>query len=409
MTVASPFTPIHALKSRYNWGLYVKRALIVAVVLALGPYARTAFYEFPEPTPFSGPAFYNPYGNLSGPWQRANLHAHGRPWWGFTTGKQTSTEVAEAYRRAGYSVPGVSDYQHIAASAGTRTIPLYEHGYNLGKRHQLAVGARRVLWFDFPFGQSLHQQQLIIDLLRERSDLVAIAHPEGREAYSLDEMRRLTGYQLIELVNGPFVADTEWDAALSAGRPVWLLANDDNHDLNDLPRFGTAWNMIAAPSSETADVVHALRHGRSYGVVRLEEITPEGRTDLSSVTFEDGTLTVTCVGNPSTIVFVGQNGHQRARIPDTLSASYTFTKDDPYIRAVVYTPHTTIFLNPIFRYDGVRMPAPAARMDVFTTWTLRAAGVLGTGLFVFLVTRRRTAPAPARERRVVGEADENPA
>jgi hypothetical protein len=383
----------------------VKRVFVLLGLLVVLPYARTAVYEFPEPRPFAGSVFFNPYRELTGVWQRANLHAHGQPWWGFTNGEHTADEVVAAYRRQGYSVAGVSDYQHIAASGGADTLPLYEHGYNLGKRHQLGVGARQVVWFDFPLAQTRSQQQFIIDLVGGSADLVALAHPEGRDAYSLEDMQRLTGYQLLEVVNGPFIADKAWDAALSAGRPVWALANDDNHDLNERGRFTVAWNMIDARSASTADIVEALRAGRSYAVLRTDEIPTADETSVTSLAFRDGTLTVSLAGAPSIVAFFGQNGEQRQSVRNVTSASYTFDRRDTYIRAVVYSPRAIMFLNPVFRYDGVRIPAPAAQIDTLATWTMRAS-VVGAVLALALLLRRRSRIGHLAGRRRPSSADD---
>ncbi|MGC4081270.1 MAG: hypothetical protein QM736_03930 [Vicinamibacterales bacterium] len=144
------------------------------------------------------------------------------------------------------------------------TLPLYEHGFNVGKTHQLAIGAHAVEWFDFPLWQTLSNQQYMIDRVKRRAELVSLNHPSSRGAYDADDMRRLTGYQMIEIVNGPFTAEDVWDAALSAGRAVWAVANDDTHDLRDERRRAAGWNMIDAASPSEADIIAALRGGRSY-------------------------------------------------------------------------------------------------------------------------------------------------
>src|SRR3954470_13978528 len=141
----------------------MSRAAVVVAALALAPYAWGPVYRFPESFPFSGTHLWNPYESLAGTWQRANLHAHGRAWSGLTTGEQSDEAVAQRYSELGYSVPGVSDYQHIAAFDGVDTMPLYEHGFNAGKNHQLAIGAHAVEWFDFPLWQSISNQQYVID------------------------------------------------------------------------------------------------------------------------------------------------------------------------------------------------------------------------------------------------------
>ena len=386
----------------------MKTALLLVAALLVLPYARTAVYDFPEPRAFSGPVWFNPYERLTGSWQRTNLHAHGRPWAGLTTGEQTAEELVRAYRGIGYAMPGISDYQHIAAQSGVDTMPIYEHGYNLGKRHQLAVGAHRVVWFDFPLWQSIGQQQLIIDLVRGHTDLVAIAHPEGRDAYSTADMQRLTGYHLLEVVNGPFVGTRTWDSALSSGRAVWALANDDNHDLHQGRRFGTAWNMIDAPAATSSELVSALRVGRSYAVLREDndDLQPK-RPVLTSVTFEGTRLRVSCDCEPSSFEFIGQNGIQKKIVHRVTSAEYAVTDNDTYIRTVVQGPQATMFLNPILRYDGKALPAPAAHMDVTSTWAMRASVVGASAALVWLL-RRRSLAATSKSS-VVGEADRNPA
>src|SRR6266550_5820972 len=114
--------------------MILKRGLVLLAVLVALPYARGPLYRFPTPTVFSGPAFLNPYAGASAAWYRVNLHAHGRAWNGFTNGRQSAEEIVAAYHQRGYTIAGVSDYQHIAALDGVDTIPVYEHGYNLGKR-----------------------------------------------------------------------------------------------------------------------------------------------------------------------------------------------------------------------------------------------------------------------------------
>ena len=139
--------------------LILKRVAAIVFLAAAIPYALAPVYRFPFPRSFGGPALWNPYAHLAGSWQRANLHAHGYAWSGLTNGTHTDDEVVAAYRQRGYSVAGVSDYQWIAARHGAPTLPLYEHGYNISKEHQLAIGAERVEWLDFPFWTWLNQKQ----------------------------------------------------------------------------------------------------------------------------------------------------------------------------------------------------------------------------------------------------------
>jgi len=371
----------------------LKQALVALAIAIALPYGCAPLYRFPDPVPFAGSAFLNPYSNLRGTWQRANLHAHSRQWWGLTNGNQSADEVVRTYRAMGYSVAGVSDYHRIAALEGVPTIPLYEHGYNVMKRHQLAIGARRVDWFDFPLWQTLSNRQMVIDRVGRTADLVALNHPPSRDGYSTDDLRWLRGYQLLEIVNGPHRSEDSWDAALSSGHAVWALANDDTHDLADPARTAMAWNMIDAASPSTRDVVDALRAGRTYAVSRTSETTSGVQTVIAGIEFSDGTLLVTCAGEPSTFNFVGQDGVIRKTVKNAMSASYAFTGDDTYIRTVIESPRALLYLNPVLRYDGMRLPAPSASVNVTGTW-LQRAGLPIVAVALVVMYRRRRAGVP---------------
>lgn len=387
------------------WWMLKRTAFVLAVVVVL-PYACGPLYRFPAPAPFVGSRLLNPYTNLGASWQRANLHAHGRAWSGLTNGRRQSDEqIVRAYHSFGYSVAGVSDYHHIAALEGVQTLPIYEHGYNLGKRHQLAIGAREVSWFDFPLGQTLSQQQFVIDRVAATADLVAIAHPSSRDGYTPGDLAQLTRYHLIEVVNGPFLFEEAWDAALSAGRAVWALGNDDTHDLADPKRTAMAWTMINAASPSLPDIVEALGAGRAYAVSRTNEIASTIDTSLGSVTVDDGTLEVTTVGERSTFTFVGQNGVVRKTVKEATSASYTFGRDDTYIRTVIRSPRTAMYLNPVLRYDGDQLQAPAATLNVSATWLFRGSLVFAATALVWLYRERRRPFLASPRRPVLAPAD----
>jgi hypothetical protein len=374
----------------------LKHALLALALLIALPYGWAPMFEFPEPAPFSGGHFLNPYDNLVPTWQRANLHAHGRAWGGLTSGRQPDDVVADTYRQMGYSVPGISDYHHIAAFDGVQTLPIYEHGYNIRKAHQLAIGARSVDWFDFPLWQSLSHRQLVINRVAATADLVALAHPNSRNAYSDEDLRALTGYQLLEVVNGTHRSEEPWDTALSSGRAVWALANDDTHDLDDPERTAVAWNMVNAATPSTADIVQALRSGRAYAVLSLRGRRATVDAALSDVQFSDGTLVVTTTGAPSTINFIGQGGALRKTVENTTTASYTFESRDTYIRPVIESPQVTILLNPVVRHDGVGPRTMAATVNTPATWLQRGLFALGLTLLLYVKRRARsTEAAPA--------------
>ncbi len=365
--------------------LLLKRAAALFIVAAALPYLVAPAYRFPPPQRFRGERLWNPYAQLSGTWQLANLHAHGRSWGGVTNGRQPNAEVVSAYERRGYTVAGISNYQQIPAANDGRTMAIYEHGYNLTKRHQLGIGAQRVDWFDLPLWHALSDTQHVIERLRQTVDLVAVAHPWTVE---VDIFSRLTGYHLLELVSGPFWADAHWDAALSSGHPVWAIANDDTHDVNDARRMFVAWTMIDAPTARPADVVAALRAGRMYAVS-----TPKGRpaqpeAALKRFDLNGTTIDVESVGAPATYAFIGQDGAVRKEVEWTNSASYSLVPDDSYIRTEIRTPNQVMFLNPVIRHDGAALALPEVTVSVARTWARRLLVLASSSAFAFVLWRR---------------------
>lgn len=394
-------------QSSRAWRLAGRAALALLLLLGL-PYAFGPIYRFPEAEPFSGGQLWNPYAHRRGEWLRANLHAHGTAWRGLTNGQQPSTEVAQRYRDLGYAVPGVSNYQEIVAHDGVNTLPLYEHGFNIDKRHQLAVGAHAVDWFDFPLWQAMSHRQYVIDRVKRKAELVALNHPTTRDAYTDDTLRSLTGYDLVEVVNGPFTAEVVWDEALSSGHPVWVMANDDSHDIDDPNRTAKAWNMIDARSSSTADVVDALRSGRSYAVLRTGALDSSSITTLGSVQVSERTVTVRLAGAPATITFISDEGRVCKVVKDTTVADYTLSDVDSYVRTVIESPQTILFLNPVVRWDGRTLPAPSATVDAALTWTYRGTLLLGGLLFVARARLRQAVSRTAEIRGYAGQLHEGP-
>lgn len=376
---------------------FMKWAALVVIGVPLGiavaPYAMCPVYRFPAPAPFSGAAFYDPYANrpAGSQWRTANFHAHGRAWGGLTEGRQTDSAIVHHYYNdLGYDVAGVSDYQQIDRHrTDSSFVPTYEHGVNALKTHLLGINARHVVWFDFPLPQSRSEKQYIIDRVGAGASLVALAHPALRGGYSREDLSVLTHYQLFEVLNHFVVSDSLWDVALSTGHAVWAIGSDDSHNIMDAGQTGAMWTEILSPSTRAADVVEALKAGRTYAVAghgARSDAHPE------QIAVNGDTLTVTCDIPVSRIDFIGQQGHLLSRAFGTKSASYVIQAGDPYVRTVIATPHTIMFLNPIVRYDGHQVARPVAVLDVPRTWALRSSILVTALMLIWLaVVRRRFA------------------
>ncbi len=89
------------------------------------------------------------------------------------------------------------------------------------------------MWKDYPLFQTIHNKQHIINLLKKSSELVYIAHPKLWNGYPIEEIELLSNYDGIEVLNNYGKSIKHWDAALSPGKYVTILGNDDAHDVSN--------------------------------------------------------------------------------------------------------------------------------------------------------------------------------
>lgn len=364
--------------------------LCLLVVLAI-PYGLCPIYDFPDPHPFHGDHWYNPYEDLDGIWLKANFHAHSRSWLGATDGRDPVEDVIEHYDRIGYDIISLSNYMSIARldTLNANYIPVYEHGYNIGKTHQLAMGAERVVWADFVFGQNIHHKQNIIKRLNKHSESVVLAHPRMQNSYKGRELARLTDYHLFEVLNHYTNSEALWDTLLSSGRIAWILGNDDTHDISRPKETGRRWTLINALSPERDAVYKALRKGRTIGIDGWQG---QIENRLTRLRVQNDTLNVECERPAKEIVFIGQHGRERFITTDTRIAKLPLRADDRYIRTRILGETTVMLLNPIIRYDGRHLPESSSRRNETRTWAKRIiyGFVIATGLvFGMKLSRRR--------------------
>lgn len=386
----------------------VLRGVGVVALPLLSWHLCTRVWDFPAPSPFRGPSLYDPYRGADfgpGSFVRANFHAHARSWGGLTAGKGIETrELRDAYARLGYDVAQVSDYMAIRlrGEGPGAWIPAYEHGYGVTKTHHLCLGASRVDWAEFPLFQTVQHKQTVLDRLRRSAEAVAIVHPH-HWGYSLEDLRLLSGYHLLEVASSlPGDATPYWDAALSAGHPAFLLADDDSHGLEDAERFGRCVTFVGAPASDGAAILAALKAGRAWGVKLSHEAgeTPETRIarlrDLPrpvAFSVDGGLLRVALSAPAPDIRFVGQGGKVLGSAVGAASAEYRIAEDDTYVRVEVrFGGETRIYLNPVFRYAGedpTRNPVPPERVSL--SRLLRIAAFLPLLTLAWLLLPHRLA------------------
>ncbi len=369
-------------------------------------YFLVPVYDFPLPRPFAGEKFYNPYQGMDSTyWRKANFHFHARAWAGLTSGRHNTTDAFyNTYKALGYDAPQISNYQSIEESFKDSSfyIPVYEHGFGIRKKHQILIGAHKVLWLDYSLTQNLSHKQHMINLLRPDNDIVAIAHPDWEGGYSLNDMQHLTNYDLVEALDRNWRSIPHWDAALSAGKAVYILADDDAHNLSNPYEIQRICTYINSPENKGTALIKALKAGMSFGAEIFmghnESFSQKAEyarsiPRVNSVDVRGDTLWVSVSGKPLKITFIGQQGEPKKIVRLANKAWYKFKPEDTYIRTeIVFLkyymfpavgPGTIFYLNPVFRYNGTIPSNPlAAEINQPRTWILR---ILGFGSMVAIV------------------------
>lgn len=368
-------------------------------------------YSFPEPVVFRGEKLYNPYQGMdSTKWKKANFHLHTRRLFGLTAGSENTVQVADSfYKYFDYGISGISDYMRINDSNAhdKSYIPVYEHGYMFNKTHQIVINAKRTCWKDFLFHQTLNDKQYIIDCLKkDTSTLVVIVHPKLRHAYRNSDFRYLGNYDCMEVANSRSTFIKYYDPALSAGHKVFIMADDDAHNLSDISEGAHSFNVINGDTDKNS-VVSALKTGKSYGVrfnVQPYKTNYQKREALrklpviKEVSIRNDTLFVRTDLKVDTVRYIGQNGVLKKMSTNTVKSNYKFSKDDTYIRTeIVCTDGTIYYLNPVFRYHGSRLPVNVPAVNNAETAGSRISFTLILLLMLFISRRRPVKlPHPAR-------------
>lgn len=336
-------------------------------------YATTTIYEFEKPKPFWGNQWHNPYQVLDSTRIKANFHAHSCAWKSVTYGSNSAEKLTTCYKEKKYGIAAISNYFCID-TVGKRNnplyVPVYEHGLNIFKSHCLVLNAKKVSYYDYFLFQSTSHQQKVIEQIKSLNGIVAIAHPKFCGGRSLDDMKCLMHYDLIEVLNHFRISDGYWDEALSAGRLAYLVANDDSHSA-DKDEMERAWTVIFSQEKNRKSALKALLAGKAVGVY-TEYNTCENTFEKCQLS--NDTIKVNFAIPADTIFFIGQGGSVKHAVVKSDHASYKLKASDTYIRIVAKNNESKIYLNPIIRYNG-KIPLNSLRVPkekMLQTWLFRA-------------------------------------
>lgn len=364
------------------------------VWLFVSQYLLCARFNFEESAPFEGTKIYNPYDSIdANNWLKCNFHAHARAWNGVTNGHGTATEIHEAYEKLRYQVHCVSNYHYIdTTNAGDKHyIPAYEHGYNVRKTHQLVLGSYRVQWLDYLFPQTLHNKQHILQQLGDSNSVVILNHPGLRNGYEAEDFSSLSGYQCMEVLNPSVISTKEWDGALSSGKRVFIVGNDDIHNVLTKEQLGRMCTFVNVKTEGNSNVLAALKTGRSYGVAMGEGQPIESIPSLLNLHVLNDTITLKMSDKAHEITVTGQDGKLLESFRNTDYIQYRINQQDHYARITCsYDNGTTIYLNPVFYVPENGYTEAAIYEDVKETAFFRTMGVMI--LFLWLLIIWRTLP-----------------
>lgn len=382
--------------------LYLISGFITLVILTS---IFVPYYSFDEPKPFSGSYYNNPYHNMNpNNWIQANFHAHTRQFGGLTNGRVNTNEMVDGvYKALGFDHVGLSDYNTINYfdSVNPSFIPAYEHGYGIFKIHQLCIGAKKVRKLDFFAFQNLSMKQHTLNRLEKQTRLAIPAHPSFvKKGYLVEDMKYLSNYKLMEVLNGFRISTAHWDTALSNGHLVYLIGNDDSHDVTDITDVATRFTMINAAENEADQLLLALENGNAVGVdfpikrdESLEQKVKRLKKDLpyiKQVELNGDTLSISASKQISKAKFIGQEGKELNSQKNVTTASYVIRPEDRYVRTELYFKNgTTLYLNPITRHEtGDVVKQRLDHINWFKTIMLWSAYAFVIAIVSYLIVKK---------------------
>ena len=390
------------MKKFFRYLLYLVAAF-VGFLLAMNLFVPV--YVFDEPQPFHGDYLLNPYQDIDSTyWKCCNFHGHTRQYGGVTNGRANGNIIYDSmYRTFGYDHVGISDYNKVNGYEEGKDpgfIPGYEHGYNVWKTHQVCLGTKKVRRIDYFFYQTLSHKQHMLNKLGEQNRVVAIAHPSFVEgSYNVRDMKYLSNYKLLEVLNGFVNSPEHWDMALSNGHLVYLIADDDTHDVLKVNDIALKITYLNVKDNEANQLYDALLSGKAVGVAfkldreeAMDDKVARFKRDipyLNSARLSGDDYTVNVTKPIRKAEFIGQGGlvlkEERHDNVDTIyTASYQIQPEDQYVRTVLtFFDGTTMWLNPVTRHENANITKQ--RLDHISYWWTAALWGIYIGIILLIL------------------------
>ena len=354
---------------------FLAKAIVSLLMVALLAIVMTSFslvYDFQKPTPFSGNDIFNPYRNLDTAhcWKRANFHTHTRVDGLLNECDYTPEQTLEFYDQLGYDIVTFSNHNALTShpTDSSLQVNLYEHGYNLCKFHKLVFGSSRVWHFDNLLPIFASQKQFQIEQLKQQGDIIVLNHPLRTNSLSNNQLEKIGGYNIIELDSGKSTENSYWDAALSAGRYSFGIANDDLHHPDRTRAIAIRCNLLCTPTAEYNDIRTTLLDGcyysmrvPDYGDGDWEQKREQNRhlPYIRNIGLNDNNIFITLSEAADSIKVTGQGHRTLAVAYNTDSLGYAMAPTESYGRFTAYFAEgEVIYSNPFARYDSNSSDSP---------------------------------------------------
>ena len=201
------------------------------------------------------------------------------------------------------------------------------------------------------------------------------AHASFTSGYKVNDMKLLSNYRLLEVLNPYGNSFEHWDMALSNGHRVYALGNDDTHIIHKASEVCREMTMINTPDLDPEHVYQALDKGLCYAVdfdnffhfpMTLEQKVEQARNlpYLTQAQLVGDTLFISTSANTMhEVKFIGQGGKVLKTEENVATASYVIQPEDQYVRTEINVNELQHFyLNPVTRHPT---PEPIdQRLDV---------------------------------------------
>jgi len=197
----------------------------------------------------------------------------------------------------------------------------------------------------------------------------------------------------MEVLNPSCNSSALWDVALSAGKPVFIIGDDDCHNVSDTNKVGQICTWINVPGINKNNILQAIKTGNSYAMTigkNLMRNERDGYHDsmpmLKSFTVTTDTIHAKFSLSAKNITVSGENGHLLYKSCDNDSVSFILGKKEPYARiTAVYNNGTQLLLNPVFRYKMSPLYQSTASINYTQTSLRRTAGIMAMLIWFGLI------------------------